>query len=124
MSVVFVCLHVCMHTMCLNFKAKGVLLQTARVWGTTNTLLIQNAKRDTCTHQWKSLKSAHRLAYLPSQVLLYSRRVSRNVKALIFFCQAMSKDKNMANVELLGTQPSKKWQQTNKHTNKKKRIEL
>lgn len=30
----------CNHTTCLNFKARVVLLQTARVWGTTDTLQI------------------------------------------------------------------------------------
>lgn len=116
---------------CLYFKAKAAAADCQSL-GHCYAPLIQTLN-GTHTHihqnQWRSLNSAHRLAYLTSQVLLYSRggRVSRSVKALIFFCQAMSQNKNMPNtcVGLLGTQPSKKKNKIkkigDKQTNKKNR---
>lgn len=81
-------------------------------------------KRDTHTYQWQSLKSAHRLAYLTSQVLFYSRGASRNVKALIFFCKVMSKDNNNMPNMWNYWEPSPVKMKTNIQEEKKKRIEL
>lgn len=93
--------------------------------------MLNNKKRDTCTHthQWKSLSSAHRLAYLTSQVLSYSR--GEGVKKCqstdsYFFCQAMSKKKNMPTtyVGILGTQPSKNGNKPTKQRKQDRELEL
>lgn len=85
------CAYVLTYTyICLAFKAKVLLLQTARVWHTTDPRWIQNAETENGrahTYLWTSVMTDHRLAYSTSQVLLCSwgGGGSRNIKALIFF---------------------------------------
>lgn len=56
--------------MCKCCRAKEALQQTARVRGTLKSFKMLRGMH-TYAHQWKSLESAHRLAYLTSQVLQY-----------------------------------------------------